>query len=213
MRSFSVWRWVITIHSKDELPKVFPAIAGTHIPAGSLVTSWEPKHFGDSGESWSTDSGVIRSSDEYRKKGQDAEIDAAHMVHKTMEMIGGMTPVERLVAGFLPSDWASTDGNKPAKVDRIEENRAHPNLKHARVLAAQCDWRELWHKPEEKRVRFKKGINTYVDVWYTRMTVGTIITHPTKGRGQLFRKHVSKGLLEDIFKNPRVHTGEGYYKA
>lgn len=94
-----------------------------------------------------------------------------------------------------------------------KDDGAHPNLRDSRFLAWKQGWREVWHRKDEGRVRFKKGKDDIVDVWYTKMTVGTIITHPTKGRGQLFRKHVSKGLLEDIFKNPRVHTGEGYYKA
>lgn len=95
----------------------------------------------------------------------------------------------------------------------LNEPNAHPKLHETRAVAIKHGWREVWHRIDEGRVRFKKGKDDIVDVWYTKMTVGTIITHPTKGRGQLFRKHVSKGLLEDIFKNPRVHTGEGYYKA
>jgi hypothetical protein len=89
------------------------------------------------------------------------------------------------------------------------EPYAHPGLKMARQLAEREGWRELWHRDNELRVRFKRGPDTYIDVWYTKMTVGTVVSHP-KGRGQLFRKNVSKAMLSEIFKNPRTHTGEGY---
>jgi len=93
----------------------------------------------------------------------------------------------------------------------LNEPNAHPKLNEARTIAIKHGWREVWHRQNEDRVRFKKGKDDIVDVWYTKMTVGTIITHPSKGRRQLFRRQVSKTLLEGIFKNPRVHTGEGYY--
>jgi len=99
----------------------------------------------------------------------------------------------------------------PLAPGKVEKN-VHKNLRHARILASQHGWREIWHREEEARVRFKKGTDDYLDIWYTKMTVGTVITHPTKGRSQLFRKNVTHPLLGQIFKNPRVHTGEGYYE-
>lgn len=56
----------------------------------------------------------------------------------------------------------------------------------------------------------KEGMR--VNVYHSRMTVGTCITHPKKGKTQLFRKLVSRNLLGKIFENPRHHTGAGYYK-
>jgi hypothetical protein len=84
-------------------------------------------------------------------------------------------------------------------------------LKEIRDLATEIGWQELWHRETERRIRFKKEAGVYVDVWYTKMTVGTVLDHPTKGRGQLFRKNVDRKTLRDIFENPRVHTGKGYY--
>lgn len=52
--------------------------------------------------------------------------------------------------------------------------------------------------------------NWMVDVWFTKMTVGTYLNHPRQGKTQLFRKNVSLELLDEIFKNPRIHTGKGY---
>ena len=38
-------------------------------------------------------------------------------------------------------------------------------------------------------------------------TVGTCVDHPRQGKTQLFRRHQTLHSLEDIFYNPRVHTG------
>jgi len=80
-----------------------------------------------------------------------------------------------------------------------------------RDVAAQSGWREVFHRPQELRLRYKKGKNDLIDVWYSKMTVATIIDHPTKPRRPLFRKMVDKDLLRKIFEKPRTHTGEGYY--
>jgi len=58
---------------------------------------------------------------------------------------------------------------------------------------------------------FIKGRNQ-VNVYHSKMTVGTCVNHPTKGKTQLFRKRVSPEELERIFRKPRVHTGKGYYR-
>lgn len=100
------------------------------------------------------------------------------------------------------------DGTKT--IDYVTFN--DPRLKRVMTIAEARGWRPAWHRPEEMRVRFVKGKNMIVDVWYSKMTVGTVVTHPKKGRTQLFRRHVSERLLEEIFENPRVHTGNGYYE-
>ena len=52
-----------------------------------------------------------------------------------------------------------------------------------------------------------------VNVYFTTGTVGTSLDHPTKGKTQLFRKkRPDYALLERIFEDPRVHTGDGYYR-
>lgn len=51
-----------------------------------------------------------------------------------------------------------------------------------------------------------------LNIYTTTMTVGTCLNHPKKGKTQLFRKNVSMDELEEIYKNPRVHTNKGYHK-
>lgn len=56
----------------------------------------------------------------------------------------------------------------------------------------------------------KDGVR--VNVYLTKMTVGTCLVHPKKGATQLFRRNVDMKTLSEIFENPRVHTDKGYYK-
>lgn len=67
------------------------------------------------------------------------------------------------------------------------------------------DW-----QPNNGALIFTNGA-VQITVWLTKMTVGTCISHPKKGPTQMFRKKVSFELLETLFKNPRQHTGKGYY--
>lgn len=78
-------------------------------------------------------------------------------------------------------------------------------------MAEKYGWRMVRNDETQLLCRFKKGKDDIVDVWWSRMTVGTIITHPKKGRKPLFRRHVDRKLMEKIFQYPRIHTGEGYY--
>ena len=64
-------------------------------------------------------------------------------------------------------------------------------------------------QPEIGLMIFTKG-GVQINVYTTRMTVGTCLEHPKKGKTQMFRKNVSLELLDRIFKNPRVHTQAGY---
>lgn len=43
-------------------------------------------------------------------------------------------------------------------------------------------------------------------------TVATAINHPKSGKTQLFRKGCSWGEVTELLKNPRKHTGKGYYE-
>lgn len=87
------------------------------------------------------------------------------------------------------------------------------DTKEIRKLAKRKGWVE--EKAKDKTLlifnRVQDGIYQQVNVWFTRMTVGTSLKHPKKGKTQLFRKNVDESLLCKIFDNPRVHTGNGYY--
>lgn len=59
-----------------------------------------------------------------------------------------------------------------------------------------------------------QGGNCRVNVWESGMffTVGTALSHPTKGKTQLFRRKLTCKDVEEILRNPRKHTGKGYYR-
>lgn len=84
-------------------------------------------------------------------------------------------------------------------------------LENIRFVAKVYGWQETRHDKYNCHLRFqKKGM--IMNIYYTKMTVGTALEHPTLGKTQLFRKHVSMDLLEKLFENPRHHTDKGYMK-
>ena len=81
-----------------------------------------------------------------------------------------------------------------------------------RIIAEHYGWREIKHDESQKLLRFKKGGNDLIDIWYSTMTIGTTITHPVRGRNTLFRRNVNADMLKKVLRNPRFHTNEGYHK-
>lgn len=79
------------------------------------------------------------------------------------------------------------------------------------AMATAWGWEIFKEVPAAFELTFVKA-GMKITVWYSRMTVGTCLDHPTSGRTQLFRKLVSKNLLNKLFENPRHHTGGGYYR-
>lgn len=76
-------------------------------------------------------------------------------------------------------------------------------------MAKRHGWELIADQPDNVMVSFFKN-GARINVWYTKMTVATVVNHPLKGRNQLYRKHVSDKMMEQIFINPRVHTPLGY---
>lgn len=80
-------------------------------------------------------------------------------------------------------------------------------------LAESHGWKLYSNQPEISLLIFRKdsdfGIQQ-VNVYWSKMTVATTVNHP-KGRKQLFRRHCTEKEIANIFKNPRIHTGKGYF--
>jgi hypothetical protein len=51
-----------------------------------------------------------------------------------------------------------------------------------------------------------------INIYLTKGTVATALNHPKKGKTQLYRKNITYKQLEELFINPRQHTGKGYYQ-
>lgn len=56
-------------------------------------------------------------------------------------------------------------------------------------------------------------VGVQINVYTTKMTVATCLDHPKKGKTQLFRKYVDMKTMDELFANPRKHTGAGYYNS
>lgn len=81
--------------------------------------------------------------------------------------------------------------------------------KKIKELAKKSGWNLICEQTEPPMVSFIKE-RARINVYYTTMTVATIIPHPKLGKNQLFRKNVSMETLKLIFNKPRVHTNKGY---
>jgi hypothetical protein len=82
-------------------------------------------------------------------------------------------------------------------------------------LAERHGWEPLDYQASINMVSYQKVLNGFparINIYLTKMTVGTVLIHPQKGKTQLFRKNVPDGMLKKIFINPRTHTNIGYYK-
>jgi hypothetical protein len=85
-----------------------------------------------------------------------------------------------------------------------------------RRLARRYDWVEVQHNESSRVVAFTKdwsGAPARISVYYTTGCVGSVIQHPKHvSRTQMFRRDCTLEELEEIFSNPRVHTGKGYQR-
>jgi len=82
-----------------------------------------------------------------------------------------------------------------------------------RQIAREEGWSEIDHQPNVFMLSFMHA-QRRINVYYSKMTVATCIEHPKYGRSQLFRRGVwSKDELRTLFKNPRAHTGAGYFQV
>lgn len=84
-----------------------------------------------------------------------------------------------------------------------------------RVLASNAGYEEIAYQPDNKMISFAKGggkARVRVNVYYSTMTIGTCLYHPTQGNTQLFRRNVNLETLQKILEKPRVHSGKGYQK-
>ena len=79
-------------------------------------------------------------------------------------------------------------------------------------IAERHGWYVLAHHPQSYVLIFANSSEEErVNVYYTTGTVATTLRH-RKGKKQLFRRNRTLSDLGQIFKNPRVHTGVGYYR-
>ncbi len=87
-------------------------------------------------------------------------------------------------------------------------------LRTARDCAVDYGWKEIYFNAESAVVSFALNSQRIrMNVYFTTRTVATCLDHPFHGKTQLFRRAVSDEELEALFRNPRSHTGKGFYKV
>lgn len=84
-------------------------------------------------------------------------------------------------------------------------------IEQVRDIARKHDYREITLNQVSRVISFRKD-RVRINVYYTTGTVGTCVSHPVKGKTQLFRRNVRPSELDTLFANPRSHTGKGYYR-
>lgn len=81
----------------------------------------------------------------------------------------------------------------------------------ARMLAEEHGWVEIDFQWNIQMISFVKR-DMRINVYLSKMTVGTVVNHPKHGRTQLFRRNVSDKMMAAIFNDPRTHTSIGYFE-
>lgn len=87
-------------------------------------------------------------------------------------------------------------------------------VKKVEKIAKKFEWRSIESK-DPYMISFAKEVEEFtvrINVWFGRrgVTLGTYLKHPKQGRTQLFRRWCDDKTIEEVFNNPRVHTGKGY---
>ena len=83
----------------------------------------------------------------------------------------------------------------------------------SKTLAEQENWGCVYTNKQHSVVSFsdkRAGETISVNVLYDAAVVGIWFHHSRMGKTQSFRQQVDLSDLRKIFRDPRVHTGDGY---
>ena len=92
------------------------------------------------------------------------------------------------------------------------------DLDSIRRMANRHGFREIQFNETSRVVAFETtptgtpGPKCRVNVYYTTGTVATCLDHPRRGKTQLFRRDQTSDDLDALFRDPRRHTGAGYFR-
>jgi hypothetical protein len=79
-------------------------------------------------------------------------------------------------------------------------------------LATTHGWNKLSTETSQAAMASYSRQDMRLNFWLSTGTVGSYLDHPHQGKTQLFRREVDMAQAEEIFQNPRVHTGAGYQR-
>ena len=109
---------------------------------------------------------------------------------------------------FSANQWFKGEGTSRCKAC-VKRRATALSPARVRQLAQSAHLVEISHNKASKVISFEKD-GVRFNVYYTTGTVGTCLAHPAQGKTQLFRRNQDAKGVAEIFRNPRVHTGEGY---
>ena len=72
-------------------------------------------------------------------------------------------------------------------------------------------WDKIYGLPASPPMASYRREGVRLNFWLTSGTVGSYLEHPRQGKTQLFRRDVTMEEANDVFNNPRKHTGRGYH--
>ena len=107
---------------------------------------------------------------------------------------------------FSANQWFKGEGTSRCKAC-VKRRATALSPARVRQLAQSAHLVEISHNKASKVISFEKD-GVRFNVYYTTGTVGTCLAHPAQGKTQLFRRNQDAKGVAEIFRNPRVHTGE-----
>lgn len=82
-----------------------------------------------------------------------------------------------------------------------------------REYANKYKWDEVAFQEKGKLVSFAKElkkVKVRINIYYNTITLSTWISHPSKGKVQLFKENASEKELVEAFKNTKQYTNTEY---
>jgi hypothetical protein len=79
-------------------------------------------------------------------------------------------------------------------------------------MATTHDWNKISTDTSQAAMASYSRQDMRLNFWLSTGTVGSYLDHPQQGKTQLFRREVDMQQANEIFQNPRVHTGAGYQR-
>lgn len=100
------------------------------------------------------------------------------------------------------------------KLKDFSDQYAMQRIAELNVITNMYGWKNIDVNVQSRLVSYAKMIDyspARMDIYYTTMTVTVSLEHPKRGKTQLHRRNVSDEELKKLLKDPRAHTGKGYY--
>lgn len=139
-------------------------------------------------------------SDFYIDHGLNPGDDVCEVLHANAEFSDGALPVK--------SGFSGTEESQAFDHETVGE--IHQD---ALIFCAKEEGYKLLPTKQPGMLSFQQDMTgSILSFWLSTGTVGSYLEHPKQGKTQLFRRKVTFAEAEELFENPRKHTGMGYHE-